>query len=127
MKFKTRISEVVMRDIKVHLFDLATFINGMAVFHAKAQTNLKLMFFAKMLDCDGDELISKVDVYQFFKKASGVENSGLGQKMSFIELEFDSMDKDNDGLIPLNEFVNQLCQKDVETINQILTVDFRVR
>lgn len=77
-----------------------------------------------MLDCDEDELISKPDVFQFFIKSRSEKSIGLGKKMSFIEENFDSVDKNRDGLIPFCDFFQGKNAQFIETVCELLQISF---
>lgn len=104
--------------------DLSMFMMVLEYFHFLKDEYIKFGFFALMLDCDGDDLISKADVFQFFQKSIGEESNGLGKKMAFIENEFEGMDNDNDGLVSVQDFCAKISEKAKITIKEILTVDF---
>lgn len=125
LKFRGRIADLFGVRAPGKYVTQEQFLNFMWVFHPHAPENAKIHFFARMLDLDRDELISKADIFQFFVKSQAEEPTGLGKKMAFVEEEFDGIDSDGDGLIPIDEFAARVSQTGRQTMLQLMTVEFK--
>lgn len=75
-----------------------------------------------MLDMDGDDALSRQDLFKFFRQHAKKRTQWL-KKMSFIEHNFGIFDSDHDGLIWFEDFYNLLNLEIKTVIYEELTVE----
>ncbi len=108
-----------MRYSRATLDELAVFC---IILHPRVNFRHKARFFFKMMDMDGDDALSRQDLYKFFRQHAKNRTRWL-QKMSFIEHNFGIFDSDLDGLIDFEDFYSLLNLEVKTVIYEELTVE----
>ena len=75
-----------------------------------------------MLDMDGDDALSRQDLYKFFRHHAKRRSRWMN-KMSFIEHNFGLFDSDHDGLVSFEDFYGLLNLEIKTVIYEELTVE----
>merc|ERR1712039_620384 len=97
------------------------FISSLAVFSQNGNDDAKLRFAFQIYDIDRDGFISNGELYTVLKKMVG-NNLTPEQLQQIVDKTIMEADKDMDGKISYDEFVQMLADR--ESITKKLSIDF---
>eukprot|EP00012_Vannella_robusta_P005768 CAMPEP_0206206962 /NCGR_PEP_ID=MMETSP0166-20121206/15299_1 /ASSEMBLY_ACC=CAM_ASM_000260 /TAXON_ID=95228 /ORGANISM="Vannella robusta, Strain DIVA3 518/3/11/1/6" /LENGTH=176 /DNA_ID=CAMNT_0053627615 /DNA_START=39 /DNA_END=570 /DNA_ORIENTATION=- len=97
------------------------FISSLAVFSQNGNDDAKLRFAFQIYDIDRDGFISNGELFMVLKKMVG-NNLTNEQLQQIVDKTIMEADKDGDGKISFDEFVQMLADR--ESITKKLSIDF---
>lgn len=93
--------------------DFREFVSALSIFAGQANHKEKLLFAFKLYDVDGDDLISREDLYSVLKTMVG-DNLDDTQLWQLVDRTMFQADKDKDGYLCVQEFCEMVKGSGIE-------------
>jgi len=106
---------------KDEVIQFSEFLAGLSIFTVKGNKEKKLKFAFEVYDIDGDGFISNGELFQVLKMMVGSNLTDI-QLQQIVDKTILEADKDKDGKISFEEFVQMI--DNVDEIDSKLTISF---